>query len=79
MIQAPLHCHPFYTIFSTKRQKYLTDRDTWTDQVRLCSYIPQGSWSSQEEFERITKTYSYKFPEEGIEVRLYQLQYVKIN
>jgi hypothetical protein len=79
MIQTPLHCHPFYTIFSTKRQKYLTDRDTWTGQVRLCNYFPQGSWRSQGEFEYIQKYFSDKFPEENIEVRLFQLQYVKIN
>ena len=79
MTQTPLNSNPFYTIFSTKRQKYLTDRDTWTDQVRLGSYYPLGCWRSEGEEEYIQKYFSEKFPEENIEVRLLQLQYVQIN
>jgi len=77
--QTPLNSNPFYTIFSNSKQKYLTDRGTWTDQVRLCTYIPQGSWKREGEIEYVTKTFSDRFPEDNIEIRLFQLQYVQIN
>ncbi len=82
--QTPLNKSPFHLIYSTKRNQFLRDLEgtgKWTDFIRMSFDFGYGSYSTdpEEQSSKLLKDFSEKFPDEGVEVRTFQLQYVEIN
>jgi hypothetical protein len=85
--QTPLKESSFHLIYSTKRNQFLRDwgkEDSvgkWTDLIRMSWRFEYGTWSrdTKEQSDKLLKNYSEKFPDEELEVRSFQLQFVELT